>query len=144
MYKREELQRKQFFQFISFTGVSHYSILFVCFGCVKSSLLHTCFLYLWQVGATLRCGTRVSHCSGFSCCGAQALGTWASVVVARGLQSAGSVVVAHGLSCSEATSQTRDRTCVPCIGRRILNHYATGEVPLISLCLHGRESRGLC
>ena len=33
---------------------------------------------------------------------ARALGTRASVVVARGLYSAGSVVVAHGLSCSVA------------------------------------------
>ena len=32
-------------------------------------------------GATLRCGARASHCGGFSCCGAQALGAWASVVV---------------------------------------------------------------
>ena len=30
-----------------------------------------------------------SHCSGFSCCGPQALGAWASVVVARGLSSCG-------------------------------------------------------
>ena len=41
---------------------------------------------LWQVGATLHCGVQASHCSGRSCCGAQALGH------------AGSVVVAHGLS----------------------------------------------
>ena len=27
------------------------------------------------------------------------------------------------------SSQTRDRTHVPCIGRRILNHWATREVP---------------
>ena len=26
-----------------------------------------------------------SHCGGFSCCGVQALGTWASVVVAQEL-----------------------------------------------------------
>ena len=50
------------------------------------------------MGATLRCGVWASHCSGFSCCGAQAIGTWASVVVAHGLYSAGSEVVAHGLS----------------------------------------------
>ena len=25
-------------------------------------------------GGTLRCGTRTSHCGGFSCCGARALG----------------------------------------------------------------------
>ena len=33
---------------------------------------------------------RASHCGGFSCCGAQALGAQASVVVARGLSSCGS------------------------------------------------------
>ena len=27
------------------------------------------------------------------------------------------------------SSQTRDQTCVPCIGRWILNHCATREVP---------------
>ena len=36
-------------------------------------------------GATLHCGERASHCSGFSCFGAWALGVWASVVVAHGL-----------------------------------------------------------
>ena len=36
-------------------------------------------------GVTLRCGARASHCGGFSCCRARALGTQASVVVARGL-----------------------------------------------------------
>ena len=29
------------------------------------------------------------------------------------------------------SSRTRTRTCVPCIGRRILNHCATREVPII-------------
>ena len=37
----------------------------------------------------LRCGARASHCRGFSCCGARALGAQASVVVARGLSSCG-------------------------------------------------------
>ena len=36
-------------------------------------------------GATLRCSVRASHCSGFSHCGAWALGEQASVVVACGL-----------------------------------------------------------
>ena len=36
------------------------------------------------------CGARASHCSGFSCCRAQALGAWASVVVACRLSSCGS------------------------------------------------------
>ena len=39
--------------------------------------------------ATLRCGARASHCRGFSCCRARALGAQASVVVARGLSSCG-------------------------------------------------------
>ena len=42
------------------------------------------------MGATLRCGVWASHCGGFSCCGAQALGARASVVVVRGLTSCGS------------------------------------------------------
>ena len=40
-------------------------------------------------GATLRCGAQASHCGGFSCSGARALGTRASVVVARGFSSCG-------------------------------------------------------
>ena len=47
-----------------------------------------------------------------------------TVCVAVWFQSLGSVVVAHGLSCSAHvdSSQTRDQTRVPCIGRWILNH----------------------
>ena len=47
------------------------------------------------MGATLHCGAwashcvRASHCGGFFCCRAWALGAWASVVVARGLSSCG-------------------------------------------------------
>ena len=36
-------------------------------------------------GATLCCGVRASHHSDFSCCGAQVLGAWASVVAVHGL-----------------------------------------------------------
>ena len=43
---------------------------------------------------------RASHCSGFSRCGALALGPWASVVVAHRLWSPGLVIVALELSCS--------------------------------------------
>ena len=64
-------------------------------------------------------------------CGAQTLGSWASVVVAQRLQSTGSVVVAHGLSCPAAygIQPTRDWTCVPCTDRQILNHWSTREAP---------------
>ena len=60
------------------------------------------FIYLFMAALGLRCCVRASNCGGFSCCGALALRAWASVVVARGLQSAGSVVVVHGLHCSVA------------------------------------------
>ena len=44
------------------------------------------------------CGMRASHCSDFSCFRTQALGVWASVVVARGLSSCGSRALEHRLS----------------------------------------------
>ena len=46
-------------------------------------------LQLRQAGATLRCGAQASYCGGFFCYGAQALGTWASVAVARRFSSCG-------------------------------------------------------
>ena len=55
-----------------------------------------------------------SRRAGFSSCGTQAQQFWRTGLVA--LRHAGS-------------SRTRDRTCVPCIGRRILNHCTTREVP---------------
>ena len=51
--------------------------------------------------------------------------------------------MAHGLSCSTAcgSSWSRDRTRVPCTGRRILNHCATreaqGNVYILTACLCG-------
>ena len=41
---------------------------------------------------------QASHCGGFSCCRAWALGTWASVVVAHGLNSCGSQALERRLS----------------------------------------------
>ena len=70
--------------------------------------------------------------------GPQQLWHEGSVVVAHGLQSTGSVVVAHGAQLLHGMWDppgTRDRTCVPCIGRRIPNHCSTREVPKIDLNL---------
>ena len=50
-----------------------------------------------------------SRCTGFRSCG-----TWASVVAARGLQSAGSAAVAHGPSCSVACGIFPDQGSNPC------------------------------
>ena len=87
------------------------------------------FIYLFLAVLGLHCSPWASHCGGFSCCRAWGLGPRASVVVAHRLQSAGSVVVVHGLSCSwhVGFSRTKARTCVPCLGRRSLNHCATRE-----------------
>ena len=52
---------------------------------------------------------QASDCGGFSCCGVRALGTWSSVVAARGLSSTGSVVVVHGLGCSTACGLFSDQ-----------------------------------
>ena len=60
------------------------------------------------------CGVRASYCSGFSGYGARALGrTGFSSCSSRGLHAPRHV----------ESSRTRDRTCVPCIDRRILNHW---------------------
>ena len=52
-----------------------------------------------------------------------------------GSRCAGSVIVAHGPVAPRhvGSSQTRARTCVPCIGRQILNHCATRGVLSLSL-----------
>ena len=67
------------------------------FGCVGSSLLRVGFSLVAESGATLRCGAQASHCGGFSC-GAWALGTRASVVVAHGLSSCGTRALGHRFS----------------------------------------------
>ena len=72
------------------------------FGCVGSPLLRAGFLQLQQARATLHCGARVSHCGGFSCGGAQAVGARASVVVAHRLSSCGTWALEHRLSSSGA------------------------------------------
>ena len=67
------------------------------------------FLQQRQVGASLCCSVQASHGSGFSCCGAWALG--------RGLQQlwlADSVVVAHRLSCSMACGILLDQGLNQC------------------------------
>ena len=63
------------------------------------------FLQLWRAGATLRCGAGASHCGGFSCCRARALGAQASVVVAHGLSSCGSRALERRLSSCGARTQ---------------------------------------
>ena len=69
---------------------------FLFFAAVLS--LHCCeqaFSSCCEPGLLL---LRASHCSGFSCCGAWALGARTSVVAARGLSSCGLRALQHRLS----------------------------------------------
>ena len=90
-----------------------YSVLW----CTGFSLLW--LLLLWSMG---------SRCAGFSSCGTWAQQLWLTGSRGQALQlwRMGLVAPRH-----MGSSRTRARTCVPCIGRQILNHCATREVPLI-------------
>ena len=84
---------------------------------------------------------------GLHCC-MQAFSSWGErvllfIAVRRLLLTVASLALEHGLRVQELqylgpvglvallhveSSQTRDRTCVPCISRRILYHWTTREV----------------
>ena len=83
--------------------------------------------YWRERGPLPSCGAWASPCSILSCCGTRALGAQASAAAA------GLAVVVHGFSCSEGCGIFPDQglTCMPCIGRWVLNHWATKEVPLL-------------
>ena len=67
-----------------------------CFFDFVFFLINLFILFLAALG--LRCYVWASHCGGFSCCGAWALGTWTSVVVAFRLSSCGSRALERRLS----------------------------------------------
>ena len=91
-----------------------FNLILFTFGCAGSLMLHAGFLQLQRAVATFHCGVQASHCSGFSCCGARALGTWA-----QWLWHVGSVVAApglfeHGLSCCPAYGISPNQGSNPC------------------------------
>ena len=68
----------------------------LCLGCSTQA-----FSNCSERGLLYHCGAWASHCSGFSCCRAQALGAQASVVEANRLNSFGPWALELGLnSCS--------------------------------------------
>ena len=111
-----------------------------------------------RVGILSSCGASASHCSGFSCCRAWALGVRTSAVAACGLkiaaacglQSTGSVVVAHRLTCPAACG-----ILVPPPGMEPASsalqggflHWTSREIPRLDFCNSGickeRFPRGL-
>ena len=62
----------------------------------------------------------------------------ASLISEHGLYSVwASVLVVHKLSCPHhvGSSSTRNWTCVPCIGRRVLNYWTTRKVTICTSSL---------
>ena len=98
-----------------------------CFDYTGSWLVPWGFPQRWRAGATLPCGAQPSSCGGCSCCrDSRACGL-------QWLQCMGLVTPQH-----VGSSRTRDRTCVPCVDRWILNHWTTREAPgldLLCLCV---------
>lgn len=56
---------------------SFFKDLFIIFSCAGSSLLQGLFASSDEYGLLSSCGARAFHGGGFSCRGAQYLGTWA-------------------------------------------------------------------
>ena len=99
-----------------------------------------CWVFVAVLGLSLVAVSRGYSslwCAGFSCCGAQCLGMWASAIVAHRPQIIGSVVVAHGLIYSVACEiflEERDNLCL-CIGRWILIYCSTREGKVVSVII---------
>ena len=101
------------------------------FGCGDLCYCAWAFSSRVEWGLLSSCGTRASHCDGFSCCEAWALGTQAQQMQLTGSRAPTQSLWCLGLITRQrvASSWIRDQICVPCIGRWIPNHWATKEVP---------------
>ena len=86
-----------------------------CCCCAGSSSLHISFPQFRRAGTTLWLQVQPSHCRGFSCGTARAVG-----------RPGFTAYCPHSIV---ASSWTRDRTHVPCIGRRIPTHSTTRDIP---------------
>ena len=101
-----------FFNLFSFIMASHILtskyLFYIWLGWI---LVCTGFLWLWQVGAALTAVVSLVvepgavERAGFSSCGAHLVPLWCV-----------------------GSSWVRDGSCVPCIGRWILNHWTTREI----------------
>ena len=100
------------------------------FGCER--FLFLIIIYLWL------CGFLVAACrfslvatsSSYSLVATLVFLTAVASLVAPGFCSTGSTVMTCGLRCSSACGifPHQGSTCIPCTGRRILNHWPTREV----------------
>ena len=74
---------------------------------------HGFSLVLSAEGLLSSWGVKASQHCGFSCCGAQALSSWASVVVSSGLSSCGLWALEHRLNCCGPWAQSLQGTWDP-------------------------------
>ena len=104
-------------------------------------------LGLWCAGFPLqrppRCGAQTLGCPGFVGCG-----TWTGYLWLPGSRAPARQLWCVGLGAlwHVGSSQIRDRTCVSCISRWILYHWATREAlgVLISKMISSFQILGLC
>ena len=103
--------------FLSF--LFFFELLFI-FGCVGLCCCVQAFSSWSEQELLSSCNAQAFHCGAFSCCRAQAVGEWVSVVRV------------HKLSCPMGTqylsSQTRSWTHVPCIDRWAFNHWTIRKI----------------
>ena len=123
--------RKCQLQRLSYLYLSMYFLLqfLSCYSLVHSFFF--LFIYLFFFNIWL-CWVFIAAASGFPVCSLQAPEhTGLGVAVCGPLSRCGAQAQ---LPCSlwDLSSPTRDRTCVPCIGRWILNLWTTREVPFLS------------
>ena len=111
--------RQEYWSGVPLPSPNHFTYIFIyCIYLFLAALsLHCCtwaFSSCGQQGLLSTCASWASQCSGFSCLETQDLITWASVILAGGLQSTGSVVVPHGLSWPLACGIFLDQWCPLC------------------------------
>ena len=115
------------------------------FGCVGSSLLPAGFSLVAASGScsSLRCAAFLLQwlllllSMGSSRPGSSSCGTWAQQLWLSGSRAQAQQLWRTGLVAPRhvGSSQTRARTRVLCVGRRILDHCATREVPKLCFIL---------
>ena len=124
--------------------IEKFAILEFCFGKPKHYFL-VMNREAWRAAVhALHCNAWASHCSGFSCCGTQAPGTWASVVAAQGLSSCSVQVVGlQGFSnCGLKALEHRLSSCGTWaqVLYGMWNHLGSGIKPVSSALAGGVQS----
>ena len=103
-----------------------------CFGqCWVLAVVRGCpVIAASQPGLHSSPGAQASRCKGLSVSerGLQALGLQWSGLAGSGARAEPLWCPGFGAPQVVGSSQTRDQTCVRCIGRRILSHWSTREV----------------